>query len=266
MRSSKSKSPWIIAYLGTVLVSGSVSAEPLYTPNSPLYDEVGLRGSFTMRTWVSNVEMDTRINGNDVVEATGITSAAVEVDYRLEDKTRTYFIKSVVGGGGNYDGQFNFVGAPSEKMEASYFGYLSVDAGWNAVRTRHLTLSPFVGYQMLYDRFETGIDERFTLYQKTHWHALRLGVAAKGQITNRLGWHGELNAIPYAYNETVSIDSDNGYGFQGQAFLTYDVSDRWSVGVGGRHWWMKATGRDNGTENEIAYRRTGALVEGTYHF
>jgi len=261
-----SKYIWPLAVALGVFSSTAASSEPLYTPNSPLYDEVGLRGSFTMRTWVSNVEMDTRVNGVDLVEVNGITSAAVEVDYRLEDKTQTYFIKSVVGGGGNYDGQFNFPGLPSENLEASYFGYLSMDAGWNAVRTRHLTLSPFVGYQLLYDRFEAGIGNRTTLFQKTHWHGLRLGAAAKGQITERLGWHGELNAIPYAYNETVDIDSDSGYGFQGQAFLTYDVSSNWSIGLGGRHWWMKATGRDNDTENEIAYRRTGALVEGTYHF
>jgi hypothetical protein len=82
------------------------------------------------------------------------------------------------------------------------------------------------------------------------WQALRVGLSGQVSLTDRLKLTADAAYLPYVtfnwlddHLERNLQDqmSGQGIGVQTQAVLSYDVTDRLSVGVGGRYWAMWST-------------------------
>jgi opacity protein-like surface antigen len=114
------------------------------------------------------------------------------------------------------------------------------------------------------------------------WQALRLGLSGQVSLTDRLKLTADAAYLPYVtYNwldDHLDRDLQNhmwgqGVGVQTQAVLSYDVTDRLSVGVGGRYWAMWSTSaqrqeipfappRPNSNSVELA----GVFMQTSYRF
>ncbi|MEC5293670.1 hypothetical protein VSX64_23800 [Aurantimonas sp. C2-6-R+9] len=88
------------------------------------------------------------------------------------------------------------------------------------------------------------------------WNSLRVGIMGEASITPRLHLSGEVAYIPYASLDNkdshhlrtglgsvpnIVMDGE-GDGWMLESVLSYDVSDRFNVGVGGRYWRLDADG------------------------
>ena len=91
------------------------------------------------------------------------------------------------------------------------------------------------------------------LTQTAIWGTLRVGVIGQVGLTDRLWLRGEAIAIPLALlagedNHWLRPDinplpfNGRGVGFELQATLSYEVSDTFSIGIGGRYGQLVAHG------------------------
>jgi opacity protein-like surface antigen len=148
--------------------------------------------------------------------------------------------------------------------------YGAVDIGY-AYRGGNWRLGPFVGYTYLQDRQNAygcaqvatnrevcsgASPNQLTLSRFDNWNAVRLGLAGDVMLTDRIKLAVDAAWLPYA-NVGGSVDNhwlrpevnpwpDHGHGsgYQLEAVLSYLVTDRVSVGAGGRYWNISANGAD----------------------
>ncbi|MGY3605294.1 MULTISPECIES: outer membrane beta-barrel protein [unclassified Bradyrhizobium] len=150
--------------------------------------------------------------------------------------------------------------------------YATLDVGYTLLETPGAKFGAFAGYNFYRDRKDsygcvqiaypgggvicavpsptTGI----TISQSEDWHSLRIGVNGIVTIAPGLKLTADAAYLPYVSVsglDTHYLRSDEpspyspangtGRGMQLEAVLTYDVTERFSVGVGGRFWSMWAT-------------------------
>jgi opacity protein-like surface antigen len=148
--------------------------------------------------------------------------------------------------------------------------YGAIDLGY-AYRGGNWRLGPFVGYTYLQDRQNAygcaqvatnseicaqASPNLLTLSRFDNWNAVRVGLAGDVMLTERFKLAVDAAWLPYA-NAGGSVDNhwlrpsvnpwpDHGHGsgYQLEAVLSYLVTDRISVGVGGRYWNISANGSD----------------------
>jgi outer membrane protease len=127
----------------------------------------------------------------------------------------------------------------------------------------------------------TGITEKGT------WDSLRVGASAETQLFDRWKLSGDVAYIPYTKftgsdNHAFSFFFDeqgHGQGVQADVFLSYYVTDAFSVGVGGRYWALWTTsGSDVASLNGVVVpnqaprndtfrtERTGVTFQASYKF
>ena len=155
-----------------------------------------------------------------------------------------------------------------------HINYAVADLGYDVVRTADYKIGPFVGYTML-DQYiftsgcqqianpigncsATGASPPLPNTQligldSLTWQAVRVGLSGEVKLADRVKLTADAAYLPY-----VTVDlfdnhlGDNGegdtrgrgIGLQLQAVLSYDVTDRLSVGIGGRYWAMWTTSGD----------------------
>jgi len=192
------------------------------------------------------------------------------------DTPQNFVVKGLVGGGSGNHGHMNdedwglqqpFPGdAKSVKSVFPYqnslsdasssIRYFTIDAGYDWFRQSAYRLTPFIGYSYLEQRMETPKTLSYIMYspavgvgtlglgQDNFWRALRLGAAADIVLAPRVHLNAEAAYLPYVHYRgqddhgpgAVSPQWGNGNGVQLEAILSYDLSDRFNVGVGGRYW------------------------------
>lgn len=91
------------------------------------------------------------------------------------------------------------------------------------------------------------------------WHSVRLGLGAEANLDERWSIAGEAAFIPYA--SLANLDSHHlrtsladlgptpnirhkgtGVGVQLEAFVNYNVTPMWTIGLGARYWHLSASG------------------------
>ncbi|MGO3932956.1 outer membrane beta-barrel protein [Rhodopseudomonas pseudopalustris] len=150
--------------------------------------------------------------------------------------------------------------------------YATLDAGIDLLGNSNGKIGVFAGYNFYRDRKDAfgcqqialvGLPSpcsvafpttQIAISQHEDWHSLRIG--ANGSFTVAPGARLALDAayLPYTHiaaldvhhNRTDVANKDSpawgvGQGVQLEAILTYDVTPRFNVGVGGRYWAMWAT-------------------------
>jgi opacity protein-like surface antigen len=255
----------------------AVVAAPVHGPDT-FEVEIGARyvhGWGRFQADLGNVAAALPVN-NSRLTWDGLGTDGAETFWRVDGPYRL-MTKGFWGEGGGHSGHINDEdwGIPilaglavmpySNTLDpaGSTIRYLTVDGGYNLLVGPGYRLSPFVGYS----HFSQGMsnfnnvniafapplpgEPGVGLLQFTTWNALRLGAAADLMLVPRLKLSADAAWLPDVRLEGLDIhplrtevpsilspQSGNGRAIQLEATLTYDLTDQFSVGVGGRYWAM----------------------------
>lgn len=154
--------------------------------------------------------------------------------------------------------------------------YGTFDAGYDWWRTPTSRIGTYVGYNYYQESMHAyGVQQLANpagpfgslvggslpptghpvITQDAKWQSLRVGAEAEFSLAPRLKLTTDVAYIPYVKLRAVDhhyggnsgvISSTNpldgqGVGTQLEAMLSYDLTDNWSIGVGGRYWAMWST-------------------------
>jgi len=230
----------------------------------------------------------------------GLTGHTGEAFFRVdahEGWFKNFFLKGYVGGGGItsgklYDEDFEPFIDPYSKTSSDAGGrlqYASIDFGYNIFEIERFRFGAFVGYH----RWQETVDARGcsqvggnpficfvplpsnlrVITEQDTWNTLRGGLSAGGRVTDRISWQGDF---AYTWTSQQALDthyftfgndpaSGHGTGFQTEVLVNYQLTDRFSMGIGGR-WWHIATNAVDSFTQLLQYStdRYGAFVQGSY--
>lgn len=172
----------------------------------------------------------------------------------------------VIPGGTLIDEDFPPFVVPYSRTESSLddgnFAYFSVDFGTIVVKRPRYQIGVFTGYHYWNEQLHAfGCTQTATsgicvptipesvavISNNAVWHSWRLGVVGMAQLSDRVSLTGEAALIPITWLDNIDnhhlrpginplpIDG-TGHGIQLEAMLNVMVTERFSVGVGGRYW------------------------------
>ena len=225
------------------------------------------------------------------------------------DSAWNIFMKGNVGGGGTSGGHMNdedwglfpvsYSNTISENVSGLLF-YGTIDLGYEVLRGPSYKVGPFVGYNRYRYTMNAGgcaqIANQFSdcvganaepvshigITEDDTWDSLRVGTAGEAMLFDRWLISADVAYLPYVKFVGVDYHLDraltfdeagDGTGVQVEAFLSYFITDQFSVGVGGRYWAMWAT---SGTDTVLGIvsprndtystERVGVTLQASYKF
>jgi hypothetical protein len=237
----------------------------------------------------------------------GLTSNAGEF-FGSVKSINGYFLKWNVGAGNTFGGELTDEDFPPGNVPLSRttsaqrdggLGYATIDLGYNVWGSPVLQVGPFVGVSFLRQTLNaTGCVQNANdpgicvldptglpvngrvITQRADWTSIRVGVNADWNVTNQFKL--SVNAAYLPYTKLEAQDSHllrlltvpeigTGSGMQLEAIASYALSDSFSVGVGGRYWYMQAQGRAIFPQFQpepltTKAERYGVFLQGTYTF
>jgi len=191
------------------------------------------------------------------------------------DHASGFFLKGYVGGGGINQGHLNDEDFPdivaySNTVSSAFghIGYATIDAGYNFLKGPDAKVGAFVGYNYYAQAIDaagctqiagdaecnpqpfgnvTGITDN------NAFNSLRIGLSSEVTLADRLKLTGEVAYVPLvnfggldyhlARQTLLAEASSNGNGVMLESILSYDVTDHFNIGIGGRYWaWNMNTG------------------------
>ena len=176
--------------------------------------------------------------------------------------------------------------------------YLTADIGYNVMRGPDHKVGLFVGYNLYQTALNaTGCSQLVqpssgvcypaissttpVISQTDIWQSVRVGVSAEVRIWEHLKLGGDFAYLPYvSYN---GLDSHwqrspaalfpfngTGNGVQAEIVATYNMTEAFSIGVGGRYWamWTNLGSQMDSPSNNISAStdRYGVFAQASYKF
>lgn len=238
-----------------------------------------------------------------------MTGHSGEIFGRL-DSPSNVFVKAMFGGGLISGGKMNDEDwglegtSASESFEvtesavAGGFSYFTADLGYNVLRGPDHKVGLFVGYnryqftlnasgcRQLVNTSSTVCNTNVTnnipsLRETDTWHSLRVGTSVEAKV-----WRGFRVGADLAYLPYVSVDAldshllrdpvdhfafrGHGQGVQVELILSYDLTEAFSIGIGGRYWamWTTQANQVDAPTNYVNLNteRYGVFLQGAYKF
>ncbi len=220
-----------------------------------------------------------------------------------------FFAKGFAGGGNIFNGTLNDEDYPPavipysntvSDVNSGRLWYGTIDAGYNFWRGPAFKVGGFVGYNHFYETvnaygcvqvatnpFICGFDPVaggvLVLSKTEHWDSLRVGL--NGVFKLGQNWNVTLDGAVLPYVRLTGFDnhwlrpdinplpqSGNGWGYQLEGIVSYDVTRNFSVGVGGRYWYARTTSGTTqfpgvpGSPTTFSYERYGGFLQASYKF
>lgn len=186
---------------------------------------------------------------------------------------------------------------------SSSLDYFTLDGGYDLLRTDAYRVAPFIGYN--YFRYKMNAlgctfnnfappqvcgSEPPTLVflqEMDEWRSLRLGTSAELMLTSQLKLSGDVAYLPYvhysgvdnhprrtdAVGTTRSPQHGAGTGVQIEGLVSYDITEQFSIGAGGRVWSMGVPqgltnffSADNFQPERFTTEHTAVFAQGSYKF
>jgi outer membrane protease len=184
--------------------------------------------------------------------------------------------------------------------------YASADVGKTIITDRRYRVGMFVGYGYMLEKTNaygcaqissnpficvpTINDGVLGISEDTQWQWARLGIVGDVWLAPRIKLTAEFAWVPYAQMNgwdthwlrlgssfTGAIpETGHGTGYQVEALLSYQFTDRFSVGLGGRYWYLQTNGTADFTTAAIGggeqqslnfwTSRYGAFLQAKYCF
>ena len=288
--------------------------------DAPFFNKYNWEFDFGMRAFFSNgldAESNPLYGVPPVVLSRlfwgNMNSLAGETYGRI-DHASGWFVKGNLGAGGIFNGTLNDEDFPAFSFRSAYsntatrisgsLGYATVDLGYTFLKAPGAKLGAFIGYNF-YSQQEVGhgctqlgngdscvgVDPNYIIITNSDvYNSMRLGLSADFMLTDRLKFTADAAYVPLVNMNGVDdhnaraayfpeTDSD-GYGTMLEAYFSYNVTDHWDVGAGGRYWaWTMRHGtsmsifENSGDQGPASYepngydtRRYGAFVQSGYHW
>ena len=202
-----------------------------------------------------------------------------EVFFRVDAASgplSNFFLKGYLGlgktkGGNLIDEDFPPITDPYSKTQSDATGklrYGNVDIGYNFYTDARFRIGTLVGYHYWNERvdasgctqigsnpFICGVplpNSLTVISEQDRWNSLRFGGVIDVNLTDRLKLNGDfawvitnqhaLDTHYFTFGDSPA--SGAGYGFQMESILKYQVTDKFSVGIGGRWWHLKTNAVD----------------------
>ncbi|MFG1394293.1 outer membrane protein [Xanthobacter agilis] len=240
------------------------------------------------------------------------TGQSLETFFRFENRDGL-FLKGFAGLGTLAGGRLNDEDFPSDVVYSNTLSdlrdgslsYGALDLGYELVRRGESTLGAFVGYRALYQNVngfgcwqlarDTTCDQAshqqvpalasaLALSETETWQAVALGLNSRLQLAERLRLEVDAAYLPYATRSSMDnhwfradinpqIERGTGWGTQLEAVLSYAVTNRLDVGLGGRYWYFATDGASTGfpqvpirSPMTFYSERYGAFLQASYRF
>jgi opacity protein-like surface antigen len=193
-----------------------------------------------------------------------------------------------VTGGSLKDEDFPPVSTPysatvSEQKDGS-ITYGTIDAGYDFLRNPSYMLGTFVGYNYYHETVDAygcaqiaanpaecvpAIPDTIQgITNDGTWQSARLGINGEVNPTDRLELTGDVAWLPYTTLSSTDthwlrLDAPGGFtgpipedgtghtGYQIESILSYQVTPSFSLGLGGRYWYMQVSGKSHFEGNVV---------------
>lgn len=247
----------------------------------------------------SSKSLVSRLTYDDVVANSGEIYARIDTPWNV-------FVQGFVGAGSVASGTMNDEDWSYEgdaysntisRLRSTNMRYAVLDAGYDVMRGASYRGGLFAGWAHNYEKYpatsclqigkatpgET-CDQYEVLPFITEtdtWDAVRLGIAADVWLTPALQLTGNFAYLPYVWfdgrddhwqRNLLIKEHGGGQGAQLELLLSYYLTQKFSVGVGGRYWAAWADGGDIFYGEPLArsdtyrYERAGVFLQGAYTF
>lgn len=187
---------------------------------------------------------------------------------------------------------------------SSSLDYFTLDAGYDLLRTSTYRVAPFIGYN--YFRYKMNAlgctfdsllppsacnpadpPTMLFLQETDKWRSLRLGTSAELMLTPQLKLTGDFAYLPYVSYagvdnhplragegpSTRSPANGAGTGVQVEGVISYDITENFSIGAGGRFWSMGVPrgltnffSKNEFTAERFTTEHTAVFAQGSYKF
>lgn len=162
------------------------------------------------------------------------------------------------------------------QQQGGRISYGAADIGQTVIRRERFNFGGFVGYGFLAEKTNAygcsqiaGNNEICVptintnvigITEDSRWQFVRLGFNGEVKLRDRMKLSGEIAWLPFV--QLVSYDTHwlrlgtdpfdisgpapefgSGTGFQAEALLSYQITDRLGVGLGARYWYMETKGK-----------------------
>lgn len=234
--------------------------------------------------------------------------------YARADNASGFFVKGYAGLGDISKGSLTDEDFPPgisptsstlSKQQNGQLSYLSADVGYDIVSGPRYRVGAFVGYHYLAERVNAfGCTQTATnpfvcvptiptsvlgITEDAKWNAARVGLAADIKLMDRLKLSVDAAWVPYATitasdTHWLRLDTSfsgpipetgSGSGAQVEAALSYQLTQAFTFGVGGRYWHMETRGSADFASIvpgalpqpvNFVTDRFGAYLQGAYRF
>lgn len=241
---------------------------------------------------------------------TGMTGHSTEIFARLDHRDGI-FVKGNFGLGDYVGGQLNDEDFPPgvtpysntfSQQRNGRLRYGAIDVGYDVIKGPGGELGPYVGYRAFYESgpafgcfqiaTNPGIcappqtqDASFLGITETEtWRGVAVGLNTRVPLADR--WRFEVDAAYLPYVDFQGLDQHwnrpdinpgpeegHGWGAEIEAIVSYALTDRWSIGAGGRYMYLATTSAYtqfpafSPNQREKFYtERWGGFVQGSYRF
>jgi hypothetical protein len=154
-------------------------------------------------------------------------------------------------------------------MENSRMRYANLDVGYNFINLPGQKLGAYAGYRYFYERANgfgcvqiatnlpicgapTVPTTFLGLTETEAWRGVAVGINTQVMLWPRTKLEVDAAYLPYVNRAGIDnhwfradinpqAEPGHGCGAQLEAILSYMITDKWSVGVGGRYWYFTTT-------------------------
>jgi hypothetical protein len=223
------------------------------------------------------------------------TTHILEAHARIYDRTSNVYLKGLAGYSAVLQSNYSTPTGANSSMGGRVM-YAGADVGYVPLGVDDSRFGGFIGYQYWNDSPDMGrvVFGNNSLPNDINYHVLRLGISGRADFGGFLDISAEVAAIPYATiwgtygafdapgalgNQTSPGNvSGNLYGAAGEVMARVHPTENWTVGVGGRLWYLTgqadvtfSTDFGGGTNwitktEQFSTLRYGLLGEITYRF